>query len=232
MFNYEAVYILRHITCNLGVPVNVADFYIFLIFGICPTKEICQNQSCNANAGGGMKVHPETIDSHGVNVNIEQRGCVLHEQMENQNTGHPSPNSSTKSFDVDLTKIIPPKEYDHIHRSKTVSHENFKVPACPPCKIMTTSKKPFKPAEHCISDVETEPGFSDIQSEFDWNLLSGAAYERGNFVVGFQFITSLCLVLMHYLQTRCFVKVLLSKELYNTCTGSFMNNNVAHVPIG
>ncbi|XP_078335986.1 telomere repeats-binding bouquet formation protein 1-like isoform X3 [Crassostrea virginica] len=141
-------------------------------------QEICQNQSCNANAGGGMEVHPETVDSHGVNVNIEQRGCVLHEQMENQNTGHPSPNSSTKSFDVDLTKIIPQKEYDHIHRSKTVSHENFKVPACPPCKIRTTSKKPFKPAEHCISDVETEPGFSDIQSEFDWNLLSGAAYER------------------------------------------------------
>lgn len=118
------------------------------------------------------------IDSPAVATNTVQRtnGDILQQKV--QNTGWQSPNSSVKSFDVDLSEMTPKKNTKHIGSNSEMTKGEFKVPLRPPPKRRSGCTK-LPSVANSISDVESDHGFSDIQSEFDWKLLSGASYETG-----------------------------------------------------
>lgn len=123
------------------------------------------------------------IDSPAVATNTVQRtnGDILQQKV--QNTGLQSPNSSDKSFDMDLSEMTPKKNTKHIGSNNEMTKGEFKVPLRPPPKRRSSCTK-LPSVANSISDVESDHGFSDIQSEFDWKLLSGASYEtdgRGKF---------------------------------------------------
>lgn len=74
------------------------------------------------------------IDSPTVSTNTVQRtnGDILQQKV--QNTGWQSPNSSVKSFDVDLSEMTPKKNTKHIGSNSEMTKGEFKVPLHPPPK--------------------------------------------------------------------------------------------------
>lgn len=95
------------------------------------------------------------------------------------NTRSLSSNSSTKSFDVDLTEMV------HREEAKCNNHENLAVPTYLPLKKQLRSRR-YVPSEALcfpdtgnMTDRESDPRFSEIQSEFDCKLLSGALCHKG-----------------------------------------------------
>jgi hypothetical protein len=90
-----------------------------------------------------------------------------------------SPNSSTESFDVDLTKM------DNGEEAKCNNQDDFAVPTCLPPKKQLKPRR-YIPSENLsipdtgnMTNGESDPQFSETQSEFDCKLLSGALYHKG-----------------------------------------------------
>lgn len=127
-----------------------------------------KQQSCESSRSESLAVATNTV----------QRTDGDNLQQKVQNTESQSPNSSVKSFDVDLSKMTPKKNTKHISSNSEMTKGEFKVPLRPPPKRRSSCTR-LTSVANTISDVESDPGFSDIQSEFDWKLLSGASYETG-----------------------------------------------------